>query len=363
MKRDPIGLDHPKNDADAGPGGGGWDAADAAAAGGSPHDAVGAYLLDALAEDERRAFAAHLAGCADCQREVAELAPAVGALPRLWAMALDEDLPAGAEFGNDGADLAPSAGLRDRILAMARDAGTATAAEGPAAFGRGGDAAADDVAPVSGFDPSRLGDDDAGRPVDDRPARPTRPRGRIRPGIAPAGADPVAGAPPIPFRRAGSARAGWLAAAALAVVAAGAVLWALGLQSRLDDRRDEIADLRAEVQSVRGRETASVFNLGATPDGAAESTGRLVYAPSQAAGTLIVSGMPATDPDRVYQLWYIGDATSLPGPTFRVGPDGRAAVAVLTDAAFGQIALTAEPASDPEPDAPTLPILMAGGAG
>jgi len=370
VKLDPTGLHHPKNDADTGPGGGGWDAPAGAP---SPHDAVGAYLLDALAEDERRDFARHLAGCADCQREAADLAPAVGVLPRLWAMALDEDLPAGAEFGADGADLAPSAGLRDRILAAARSEGAASATDAPAAFGRGQTASATasaDAAPRTVFDPdpafdrALLGGDDAARPEDARAAPPARPRGRIRPGVDRTGDAPVVVAPPIPFWRAGGARTGWLAAAALAIVAVGSVLWGLGLQSRLDDRRDEIADLRREVQSVRGRETASVFNLGATADGPAGATGRLVFTPGQAVGTLIVDRLPALAQGQVYQLWYLGGAAApRPGPTFGVEGDGSAAVAIQTDAAFGQIALTAEPATDADPDGPTLPILMVGGAG
>lgn len=42
---------------------------------------VGAYLLDALSELERHAFERHLAGCDDCQEEVARLRPAADALP------------------------------------------------------------------------------------------------------------------------------------------------------------------------------------------------------------------------------------------------------------------------------------------
>ena len=36
---------------------------------------VAAYVLDALDEDERRAFAAHLAQCPRCQADAATLAP------------------------------------------------------------------------------------------------------------------------------------------------------------------------------------------------------------------------------------------------------------------------------------------------
>jgi anti-sigma-K factor RskA len=44
-------------------------------------DDVGAYLLGALSELERQAFERHVAGCADCQEELARLRPAADALP------------------------------------------------------------------------------------------------------------------------------------------------------------------------------------------------------------------------------------------------------------------------------------------
>ena len=44
-------------------------------------DAVGAYLLDVLPQDERAAFEAHLAECEVCRHDVAELQVAADALP------------------------------------------------------------------------------------------------------------------------------------------------------------------------------------------------------------------------------------------------------------------------------------------
>jgi anti-sigma-K factor RskA len=44
-------------------------------------DDAGAWVLGALAEDDARAFAAHLPGCADCRRDVAELQAVADALP------------------------------------------------------------------------------------------------------------------------------------------------------------------------------------------------------------------------------------------------------------------------------------------
>jgi anti-sigma-K factor RskA len=42
---------------------------------------IGAYLLGALNDLERKAFERHLAGCAECQEEVERLRPAADALP------------------------------------------------------------------------------------------------------------------------------------------------------------------------------------------------------------------------------------------------------------------------------------------
>ncbi|MCA1781780.1 MAG: zf-HC2 domain-containing protein [Intrasporangiaceae bacterium] len=46
----------------------------------APHDLLAAYLLDAVDERERQVFEEHLLGCADCERELAELGPTLEAL-------------------------------------------------------------------------------------------------------------------------------------------------------------------------------------------------------------------------------------------------------------------------------------------
>jgi anti-sigma factor RsiW len=69
------------------------------------HEQVAAYALDALDDDERRAYEAHLAGCEQCRAELAGLTDTAGALG-LAADAVD-----------------PPQGLRGRILDAARDEG------------------------------------------------------------------------------------------------------------------------------------------------------------------------------------------------------------------------------------------------
>jgi len=73
------------------------------------HELTAAYALDALDEDERRAFEEHLPGCARCREEVADLSQT--------AALLAHGAPAAV----------PPPALRDRILAEARRDGGATA--------------------------------------------------------------------------------------------------------------------------------------------------------------------------------------------------------------------------------------------
>lgn len=75
-----------------------------------PIELLGAHALGALEPDEARAVQAHLATCAACREQHAELA----AIPGLLALtSLDGEAPAAAD--------AP-AGLEQRIIAAARDA-------------------------------------------------------------------------------------------------------------------------------------------------------------------------------------------------------------------------------------------------
>lgn len=77
-------------------------------------DDTGAYLLGALPDPERKAFERHLAGCEECQEEIARLTPAV------------ELIPSSVE------QLEPPQGLRTAIMAEVwRDAGSGAAERRP----------------------------------------------------------------------------------------------------------------------------------------------------------------------------------------------------------------------------------------
>jgi anti-sigma-K factor RskA len=78
-------------------------------------EAVGAYLLGALEDDESRAFEAHLAECAICRADVADLHVAADALPL--------SVP----------PVAPPPALKDRIMAVVESEAQLLAASGHAA--------------------------------------------------------------------------------------------------------------------------------------------------------------------------------------------------------------------------------------
>jgi anti-sigma-K factor RskA len=75
-------------------------------------DDAGSYVLHALPDDEHARFEAHLATCADCQREVADLQVAADTLP-LAAVQVD-----------------PPPELRDRIMTIVRSEAELLAAAG-----------------------------------------------------------------------------------------------------------------------------------------------------------------------------------------------------------------------------------------
>ena len=78
-------------------------------------DAAGAYVLEAMAADERDAFESHLATCATCREDVAELRPTAEALPMASPPML------------------PPAALKDRIMAEVEREAALLAQAGPSA--------------------------------------------------------------------------------------------------------------------------------------------------------------------------------------------------------------------------------------
>ncbi|MEA2513836.1 MAG: hypothetical protein QOJ59_3323 [Thermomicrobiales bacterium] len=308
---------------------------------GSPHDAVGAYVLDALPDQERAAFETHLATCEACRREVGELAPVVALLPRL----LELDLPEEDTESGDGAPPLPSPDLRDRIVEAARaDGRTAVANVVPA-----------EPPPVQVI-PTPVESPFATQEPISFP--PPRPRGRIRGGVA---RGPRA-EPASPWETIGRVNRSWLTAAALAIVAVSGIIWALALQGRVDDKNREIAALQEALDDSRSRANASAWHLGPGTTDQANPNGTLLYALRDETVVLVVRNMPALPSGRVYQTWLIRGSTPEPGTTFTVDDQGTGVTLVDPDApTYDGVALTEEPRGGSEE--PTSPILLQGQLG
>ena len=215
-------------------------------------DLVGAYVLDALPDDERAAFERYLGGdgadAAALRREAVGLRPVVDLLPAV----LEET---GGRDGDMAAvDAGPSPALRGRILDAVRaeanvPAGGANNSGGGSAAG----AAIVGTAATAAIDPTPTGDRtrtaETGTPSSPAAPTPIRPPGRIRPGRLDAGTAGPLG------------RIGWegLAAAVLALALVGAVSWALVLQGRIEERDERIAALAQENVAANTRSNASAY--------------------------------------------------------------------------------------------------------
>jgi anti-sigma factor RsiW len=278
--------------------------------------AVTAYALDALEGEERRAFEAHLAGCARCQTELVELRRVAAGL----GLAVEP--------------VEPPATLRARTLAQAT-AESQRASRPPEAFVprvRGGRRASD-----------------LERPAYDR--TPTR-----------------------------TATAMWwlTAAAAIVAVATGAYAWSLrveleALRGGLADsvaRADTLAQALSAVRSDSVRLTRTV-NVLSAPDlvsvnlqgtaGATAATGRAFWSRSQ--GLIFTADrLPALGAGRVYQLWVIAGGAPVNAGIFTLDPSGVGSLTVTLPANVptpSAVAVTAEPGPTGSP-APTTPILLMG---
>ena len=332
----------------------------------SPRNAIGAYLLDALPDDERVAFEAFLSTSPETQDELRQLAPVVRLLPQLLDTAGD-DAPA------------PAAALRARILTeaeAARPSATTTPAPEPdatpvepmEALAEAAielpDEPADASAEATGEATARprtirTAPPDAGVPA---PRRPQRQR---------SSAAPVPRVMPEPLRALRQFPTSWLVAAGLAIVAVGAVIWALALLGRIDNKereidaqRERIVAQESEITDLRNNANATAFTLSATTDEAGNAHGTLLFSINDQIGVLYVRNLPPLDDERVYQLWYVDDqaAAPRPGGTFRVDRNGNGFIVVESDTpTFDTIALTAEPEGGSE--LPTTPIVLAGRLG
>jgi anti-sigma factor RsiW len=268
---------------------------------------AGALALRAVPDEEAAAVYAHLAGCPEEHRLVAELTEIAALLP----LAIDE--------------IEPPATLRTRLLAAALSEG------GEALLPVVRTVQADGV--VDGFSPA---------PAPLFGARPDRPNTQTD-------AAPVTAVGPR------VAHAWWRTPAALAVAAVLAVGLALGawdasLQSRLNtatSARDVQSQVLAAV--VAG---AKVTRLS----GSQGVTATLVQ-PADGSPAYIVGQMPALVSDKAYEAWFIRDGTPVAAGVFH---NSGLTVMTLQGSATGaqSVALTLEPRAGVA--SPTGPLLAKG---
>jgi len=266
---------------------------------------VASYAIDALDPAEARAFEAHLASCARCQAELADLRRVV------------------AGIGMAGEPIPPPALLKARTIARATGRPEATLRFEPRPSST----------PMS---PSPTG------------ARPSS-----MPWLVAAAAVVVAVA---------SATYAWSLRSrveSLEQMVAVTSQQADRLRDDLVSLRRDSANLIRTIQVMNAPDARQVVLKGQGP--AATASGRAYLSASRGL-SFSASQMPALPPDRIYQLWIIADKTPIGVGTFEVTPDGSASTTVALPpgvTTIDAIAVTSEP--KPSGSAtPTMPILLVG---
>jgi Anti-sigma-K factor rskA/Putative zinc-finger len=266
---------------------------------------VASYAIDALDPSEARAFEAHLASCARCQAELADLRRVV------------------AGIGMTGEPVAPPASLKARTIARATRRPEATPR----------------------FEP---------RPSSTAMSPPqTRARPSSMPWLVAAAAVVVAVA---------SGTYAWSLRSRVE-----SLEQMVAVTSQQADRlRDDLVSLRREsvnltrtIQVMNAPDARQVVLKGQGP--AATASGRAYLSASRGL-SFSASQMPALPPDRIYQLWIIVDKSPIGVGTFEVTPDGSASTTVALPPGVTTIEAVAV-TSEPKPSGsttPTMPILLVG---
>jgi anti-sigma-K factor RskA len=254
---------------------------------------AGLYALDALTPDEKAAVDAHMAACAEDHSDFAHLG---GVTPALATMAEPLDAP-------------PE--LKGRVMA-------AVAA-----------AAADDKRAVAAS-PGKM------------PGRYSTPGGRVTPAPeprpAPAVEAPSRGAWRMPVWT------GWAAAAVAVLVLAVVGVYALGLQSQLNQSQQEAAVLSDALAAYAAPDSQTAI----LDDANSNATG---FAAVSADGTayVVMSGLEPAPSGKTYQAWFIANGAPVSAGLATVGADGLMVMSNSQPApGTTAVALTLEPAGGSE---------------
>jgi anti-sigma-K factor RskA len=284
-------------------------------------EALEALAIDALDASEREGVMAHVAGCAECQRELAahertasELALAVPPLP-----------------------LAPAQRARIRARLLARAAADRALAE-----------------PLATTTPSPLAETSpSARPSEVVALR--APRRRMSAAawmVMAAGLVAIAGMGG--FLRASRERDAMRRSLQVAQAERGARLAAMdSLRTTLEDRDRMIANLT-------GPQVAVMTLASQSPT---SPTGRMFWDQAHDAWTFVAHRVPVPESGRTYQLWLVTPTAKISAGTFMPKPNGevlvRATYALPKDS-LAAVAVTDEPmGGSPQPT--TTPMLVATG--
>ena len=374
----------------------------------TPHDLATPYVLDALEVDEREAFERHLAHCATCQVRVADLEEAAlllpdalvappadlpDAFPFLLRDVAHETLPFPTESADEGAEQGESEAVEEPARVSGDDE--------EAQFTPVADTTDDDAELVPSTEPETPAET-AGPQVDESeepppaPARqtggkrskskkrdlhstpepadsapeelpvpqvPSRPPGRIRPGVRPQAGAQTGTATRGPARSAGLTPA-VVAALALGVVALGLFLWALLLLGRVGDLEDEVSQQNEEIVTLRQQANATSYTLTPTTSGPQGASGTFFFSLPDQQGALVARGLGQAPDGWAYQIWLINDDESTPvaGPTFSVDANGEAVVPLTAEVStFDAVAVSVEPVGGSP--APTSQVILQGRLG
>ena len=246
------------------------------------HHLSGAYAVDALDDDERASFEQHLAVCADCRAEVAELTATAHSLS-----SLSETTPPPALRS---AVLSGISQVRPLPPLTSEDAGASVCADGTP------------HAPSAAAEPDARADDTA----------------------------PDAGGTVVPMRR---RRTSWfVAAAAAAVIAVGGLAWSPWSDD--PDRLSPVDQVVAAADAMRVSSTKGTL------------TAEVAYSRQLGKAAIDVTGLPPAPQGSTYQLWYVGaDQVARSAGLLTADADGHGSMLLQGDPnTAAAVGMTVEPA-------------------
>ena len=188
-------------------------------------------------------------------------------------------------------------------------------------------------------------------PAPSRPSPVAANSARPTDGGAPAAAEAPRSAP-VPLRRARS-WFGWLAAAAVFLIALGLCAWNIQLQRSLDDRREELAAQDQALAALARGGQPVAFNVSPQLAGARGA----VVRPAQGRPVAVLEGLRRPEGGRLYQLWAVRAGQAIDMGTF-LPDDGGVSVIPLDDlTGVDAVAVTVERRREQQPT--SEPVLRA----